>query len=194
MARRTARRGSGDRVLESRHLIGLFLGVVLLCAVFFTLGYVMGRSQYAALVHAAYMPGRDITQRLAYGEGEAAGDSACASGSGGRMGFLFQQEQQPSRTRAEAISPAASAHAATDNVRAARASSKDARLSRVPPARAFRPAENAGGLHLSPGRCCHPPEATRCPWPTPCSARDSRRLSWRLPAIISIACRSARIP
>ena len=26
----------GDRVLESRHLVGLFLGVVLLCGVFFT--------------------------------------------------------------------------------------------------------------------------------------------------------------
>ncbi|HKV47020.1 MAG TPA: SPOR domain-containing protein [Candidatus Acidoferrales bacterium] len=42
----------GDRVLESRHLIGLFLGVVLLCGVFFTLGYVMGRTQYAGAVHA----------------------------------------------------------------------------------------------------------------------------------------------
>lgn len=50
-----ARRGKrgGDRILESRHLIGLFLGVVLLCAVFFTLGYVMGRSQYGGSVHAA---------------------------------------------------------------------------------------------------------------------------------------------
>src|SRR5271167_1398934 len=48
-----ARRGGGDRVLESRHLVGLFLGVVLLCAVFFTLGYVMGRTQYGGPVHAA---------------------------------------------------------------------------------------------------------------------------------------------
>lgn len=47
------RRGGGDRVLESRHLVGLFLGVVLLCCVFFTLGYVMGRTQYGGLVHAA---------------------------------------------------------------------------------------------------------------------------------------------
>jgi len=46
------RRG-GDRVLESRHLVGLFLGVVLLCGVFFTLGYVMGRTQYDSSVHAA---------------------------------------------------------------------------------------------------------------------------------------------
>jgi cell division septation protein DedD len=47
-----SRRG-GDRVLESRHLIGLFLGVVMLCAVFFTLGYVMGKTQYGGSVHAS---------------------------------------------------------------------------------------------------------------------------------------------
>jgi DedD protein len=46
------KRGGGDRILESRHLVGLFLGVVLLCGVFFTLGYVMGRTQYGGPVHA----------------------------------------------------------------------------------------------------------------------------------------------
>jgi septal ring-binding cell division protein DamX len=48
------KRGGGDRVLESRHLVSLFLGVVLLCGVFFTLGYVMGHNQYGGAVHAAY--------------------------------------------------------------------------------------------------------------------------------------------
>jgi cell division septation protein DedD len=47
------KRGGGDRVLESRHLVGLFLGVVLLCGVFFTLGYVMGHSQDSGAVHAS---------------------------------------------------------------------------------------------------------------------------------------------
>jgi DedD protein len=46
----------GDRILESRHLVGLFLGVVLLCGVFFTLGYVMGKTQYSGAVHAASSP------------------------------------------------------------------------------------------------------------------------------------------
>lgn len=50
------KRGGGDRVLESRHLVGLFLGVVLLCGVFFTLGYVMGRTQFSGSVHAADSP------------------------------------------------------------------------------------------------------------------------------------------
>jgi DedD protein len=54
MARGSGQRGGGDRVLESRHLAGLFLGVVVLCGVFFTLGYVMGRTQYgSSAVHAA---------------------------------------------------------------------------------------------------------------------------------------------
>jgi len=60
IGRRMARRGSrGDRVLESRHLIGLFVGVVILCAVFFTLGYVMGRSHYASSVQA-FGPDRGV--------------------------------------------------------------------------------------------------------------------------------------
>jgi len=57
----TGRRGGADRVLESRHLVGLFLGVVLLCAVFFTLGYVMGRTQYGGPVHAAEGMGKLIS-------------------------------------------------------------------------------------------------------------------------------------
>ena len=46
-------RRNGERVLGSGHLIGLFLGVVLLCCVFYTLGYVMGRSQETSTVRAA---------------------------------------------------------------------------------------------------------------------------------------------
>jgi DedD protein len=54
----SSKRG-GDRVLESRHLVSLFLGVVLLCGVFFTLGYVMGHNQYGGPVHAAESPDAD---------------------------------------------------------------------------------------------------------------------------------------
>jgi cell division protein FtsN len=34
-----------EMVLESRHLLGVFFAVVLLCALFFTFGFVLGRSQ-----------------------------------------------------------------------------------------------------------------------------------------------------
>ncbi|MDQ1410319.1 MAG: DedD protein [Acidobacteriaceae bacterium] len=47
------RRGAGERVLESRHVIGLFLLMLVFSAVFFTLGYVMGRNQYDGQVRAA---------------------------------------------------------------------------------------------------------------------------------------------
>ena len=55
MGRGNSNRGGGDRILKSRHLVGFFLGVVLLCGVFFTLGYTIGRNDYSptAAVHAA---------------------------------------------------------------------------------------------------------------------------------------------
>jgi cell division septation protein DedD len=45
--------GGGDRVLEGRHLIGVFLLMVVISGVVFTLGYVLGRSQYDSQVRAA---------------------------------------------------------------------------------------------------------------------------------------------
>jgi cell division septation protein DedD len=53
MAAAGKKRGAGERVLESRHVIGLFLLMLVFSAVFFTLGYVMGRSQYDGQVRAA---------------------------------------------------------------------------------------------------------------------------------------------
>jgi septal ring-binding cell division protein DamX len=47
------RGGAGERVLESRHVIGLFMVIILLSGVFFTLGFVMGRSQSDSTVNAA---------------------------------------------------------------------------------------------------------------------------------------------
>src|SRR3984893_12833191 len=53
------RRGASERVLESRHVIGLFLLMLVFSGVFFTLGYVMGRNQYDGQVRAAnYAMGR----------------------------------------------------------------------------------------------------------------------------------------
>jgi|HubBroStandDraft_2_1064218.scaffolds.fasta_scaffold02549_4 cell division septation protein DedD len=47
------KRSAGDRVLESKHVIGLFLLMLVFSGVFFTLGYVMGRNQYDGQVRAA---------------------------------------------------------------------------------------------------------------------------------------------
>lgn len=46
------RRSASERVLEGRHVIGLFFLVLLFSGVFFTLGYVMGRNQYDGQVRA----------------------------------------------------------------------------------------------------------------------------------------------
>jgi hypothetical protein len=50
------KRGGGDFVLESRHLVGLFLLLVVIFGVVFTLGYFMGRGQYDSKVRAAVGP------------------------------------------------------------------------------------------------------------------------------------------
>jgi cell division protein FtsN len=53
MASGGKRGGAGERVLESRHVIGLFMLMLLFSGVFFTLGYLMGRDQFGGPVRAA---------------------------------------------------------------------------------------------------------------------------------------------
>ncbi len=56
MASRGNRGGAGERVLESKHVIGLFMLMLVFSGVFFALGYVMGRNQYDGQVRAASNP------------------------------------------------------------------------------------------------------------------------------------------
>jgi cell division septation protein DedD len=56
MAAGGKRGGAGDRVLEGRHVIGLFFLMLLFSGVFFTLGYVMGRNQFEGQVRAETSP------------------------------------------------------------------------------------------------------------------------------------------
>jgi septal ring-binding cell division protein DamX len=53
------RSSAGERVLEGRHVIGLFFLMLLFSGVFFTLGYVMGRSQLEGQVRAASTHGSE---------------------------------------------------------------------------------------------------------------------------------------
>src|SRR5258706_12107203 len=46
------KKGGGDFILESRHLVGLFMLLVVIFAVVFTLGYLMGRTQYDSRLRA----------------------------------------------------------------------------------------------------------------------------------------------
>jgi len=76
------KRGAGERVLESKHVIGLFLLMLLFSGVFFSLGYVMGRNQYDGQVRAAmnvtsktepsYMPKNDPATKKVAETGSAA--------------------------------------------------------------------------------------------------------------------------
>ena len=56
MASRGSRGGAGERVLESKHVIGLFMLMLVFSGVFFALGYVMGHNQYDGQVRAASNP------------------------------------------------------------------------------------------------------------------------------------------
>src|SRR5208282_4105184 len=47
------KKGGGDFVLESRHLVGLFMLLVVIFGIVFTLGYLLGRSQYDSKLSAA---------------------------------------------------------------------------------------------------------------------------------------------
>jgi cell division septation protein DedD len=51
-----AAKKNGDFVLESRHLVGLFVLLVVIFGVVFTLGYLLGRGQYDSKVRAAVGP------------------------------------------------------------------------------------------------------------------------------------------
>jgi cell division septation protein DedD len=69
------KRGSaGERVLEGRHVIGLFMAVILLSGLFFTLGYVMGRNQSEMPVSADDL--RDKPMPPSFAKPEAASKRA----------------------------------------------------------------------------------------------------------------------
>jgi DedD protein len=61
MASRGNRGGAGERVLESKHVIGLFMLMLVFSGVFFALGFVMGRNQYDGQVRAASTNSRGTT-------------------------------------------------------------------------------------------------------------------------------------
>src|ERR1700739_3396056 len=69
MASREKKSG-GDFVLESRHLVGLFMLLVVIFGVVFTLGYLLGRSQYDTRLRAAV--GTDMIGRAVDAIGKSA--------------------------------------------------------------------------------------------------------------------------
>src|SRR2546421_2816302 len=72
MASGGKRGGAGERVLESRHVIGLFLLMLVFSGVFFALGYVMGRNQYDGQVRAEIVNPRPKPQQVTSPKSESA--------------------------------------------------------------------------------------------------------------------------
>jgi cell division protein FtsN len=97
-------RGGGDRVLESRHLVGLFLGVVLLCGVFFTLGYVMGRNQFGGPVHAEDTRVRQTPSPAPSAAKSKQADSTASSSSGEWDFYGKSSPKNPGEAETPAVS------------------------------------------------------------------------------------------
>src|SRR5271168_3542084 len=64
MAVRRKSGGAGDRVLESKHVIGLFVLILLFSGLFFSLGFFMGRGQYDGSVLADHLPKNGVFDAL----------------------------------------------------------------------------------------------------------------------------------
>lgn len=81
----------GDRSIGSRHILGLFFGVVVLCCIFFTLGYVMGRDQArvagrgeppakSTATETGTPPGWSVSTPASSAAGKSAGGGASSPG------------------------------------------------------------------------------------------------------------------
>src|SRR5258708_6660715 len=93
MGGRERKKGGGDRVLESKHVIGLFLLMLVFSGVFFSLGYVMGRSQYETLVRA---DGDDIIASLKEARRGTLHSGAGKTGSSSKTSQLDDAAKNPS--------------------------------------------------------------------------------------------------
>ena len=86
----------GDRSIGSRHILGLFFGTVLLCCIFFVLGFVMGRDQSragrletpskAAGVETATPPGWSVSTPAAGGQAKSVGGASSQNPDAGATG------------------------------------------------------------------------------------------------------------
>ena len=186
---------AGDRVLESRHLIGLFVGVVILCAVFFTLGYVMGRSQYQRV------GARRLRARARRGSRRSTANRCSPKEdtlrAGRRMGFLRQQEQQQLEKPAAPPKSRCACTAAFDRdehavCRAAGIERAPLASHNSPGAFARRPKCSDGTVILQVAAVTRQGDALGHGG-RPAAEEISVRSCWRPPATTSIACKSAPI-
>lgn len=104
--------GRGERTIGSGHLVALFLGIVVLCCVFFILGYEMGRAQFekggstavaAKTAAPAPAPAKAEPASTGWPSSGAAGGSSSAGPAGSTAASA-----QPAKPAPPAKSPASS--------------------------------------------------------------------------------------
>ena len=197
MASRGNRGGGEDRVLESRHVIGLFLLMLVFSGVFFALGYVMGRNQYDGQVRAESTPRAtpepvfaaksDLAARHSKNSQSVASssNSAANSGASANSGWGSVSTSSPSATTS-----------ARDSVSAPNASPDD---STAPTSdwSFFNAAKNAPDDRLKPAPAA--PSSTISPSPTAGVAAAGKNAkppnaSANLPSKTAVAANGSPVP
>lgn len=111
----SGRKGQSEITLGAGHIVGMFLAVVVLCGVFFTLGYVMARGGSAGKHFAAGSSGVDATGIPATGNGEPtatgwdfypAKPSSATGSAGGSITPLTPSAASATQPPASAAAPA----------------------------------------------------------------------------------------
>src|ERR1019366_2649535 len=100
------KKNGGDFVLESRHLVGLFMLLVVIFGVVFTLGYLLGRSQYDTRLRAAVGKPADVdsppSETDAKSKGKSAGGDAAPKQNGSDWDFYHSAEPKTTEDQLQA--------------------------------------------------------------------------------------------
>jgi len=116
------KKSGGDFVLESRHLVGLFLLLVVIFGVVFTLGYLLGRSQYDSKLRAAVgaPPGTDPPATTAAAKSKTKPESEDAQVPKKNSDWDFYHSADPQAASDHLQAPAKSVNASAPSAAAAK--------------------------------------------------------------------------
>src|SRR6202035_4252676 len=92
----TTKKSGSDFVLESRHLVGLFMLLVVIFGVVFTLGYLLGRNQYDTKLRAVVVKPAEVDPPVAApvpkSKGKTDNDDAAPQRTGSDCDFYHSAE------------------------------------------------------------------------------------------------------
>ena len=171
MASGGGKRGAGERVLEGKHVIGLFLIMLLFSGLFFTLGYVMGRNQFDNPVRAAasgnfsrpepaVLPKADPAPKKAPAIFPNEGASDPATSSNSEWEFYSNNKPAKSEPRLEPAPKAPAVPPASTPVSSKTVVGPAATTTKTIVSTASAPSIPGGGLMLQVAACLHQDDAT----------------------------------